>query len=230
MFLTSTLQPRQNSDTLPSIYLVINKIAQCFLQNIFYSVEANPYHRTEKEVLAEFEIIKKCQKNPEYFAPIYTKYHDQIFLFIHKRVDHLELTADITSRVFLKCLKNIGKYKYQGVPFSAWLYKIAINEVNNFYRQQKKVVRAVNIDDQDIGQLISEIDYQEPQIDPNVLVPVLLEQLNENEIQFLELRFFENRSFKDIGYLLGLTEVNAKIKTYRILKKLKKIASEVRYH
>ncbi len=230
MFLTSTLQPEQNTARLPSIYLVIKEIAQYFLQRIFYTVEASTYHRTEKEVLAEYEIIKKCQKNPEHFAPIYIRYHDQLFLFIHKRVDHLELTADITSRVFLKCLKNIGKYKFQGVPFSAWLYKIAINEVNNFYRQQKKVVRAVNIDDQNIGQLISEIDYQEPQIDPNVLVPVLLEQLSDHEIQFLELRFFENRSFKDIGYLLGLTEVNAKIKTYRILKKLKKIASEVRYH
>lgn len=230
MFISQTLQPEPRTSSLPLIYLAISKIAQYFLQRIFYVVEASAYHRTEKEVLAEYEIIKKCQKNPKFFAPIYTKYHDQLFLFIHKRVDHLEITADITSRVFLKCLKNIGKYKYQGVPFSAWLYRIAINEINNFYRQQKKVVRAVNIDDQNISQLISEIDYQEPQIDPNVLVPVLLEQLNENEIQFLELRFFENRSFKDIGYLLGLTEVNAKIKTYRILKKLKKIASEIRYN
>ncbi|MTI20119.1 sigma-70 family RNA polymerase sigma factor, partial [Fulvivirga sp. RKSG066] len=117
-----------------------------------------------------------------------------------------------------------------GVPFSAWLYKIAINEVNAFFRQQKKFSRSVNIEDQDINLLITEIDYKEPQIDPHVLIPVLLEQLSEHEIQFIELRFFENYSFKDMGYLLGLTEVNAKVKTYRILKKLKKIAAEVRYN
>ncbi|MTI20179.1 hypothetical protein E1176_04030, partial [Fulvivirga sp. RKSG066] len=46
------------------------------------SVQASTYHKKEKEVLAEYEIIKKCQQNPEYFAPIYTRYHDQLFLFI----------------------------------------------------------------------------------------------------------------------------------------------------
>ncbi|MEQ9166614.1 MAG: hypothetical protein RLO12_10180 [Fulvivirga sp.] len=43
------------------------------------------------------------------------------------------------------------------------------------------------------------------------------------------MRFFENHSFKEIGYLLGMTEVNAKIKTYRILKKLKKLSENINY-
>jgi len=226
MVITSSLK---TNPYLLSVYLGLREVLDAWVVTLF-SAEASTYHKKEQEVLAEYEVIKKCQQNPQYFAPLYTRYYDQIFLFIHKRVDHLEITADITSRVFLKALRNIKKYRYQGVPFSAWLYKIAINEVNTFFRQQKKLERAVNIDEQDISQLITEIDYKEPQIDPHVLVPVLLEQLNDFEVQFIELRFFENRSFKDIGYLLGLTEVNAKIKTYRILKKLKKIASEVKYH
>ena len=53
--------------------------------------------------------------------------------------------------------------------------------------------------------------------------------LDEFEIQFIELRFFENHSFKEMGYLLGMTEVNAKIKTYRILKKLKKLSENINY-
>ncbi|MDX1629285.1 MAG: sigma-70 family RNA polymerase sigma factor, partial [Fulvivirga sp.] len=194
------------------------------------AVQATTFHQTKQEIASEYELIKKCKKNPEYFGPIYRKYHEQLFLFIFKRVDHLEVTADLTSRVFLKALKNIQKYKHQGVPFSAWLYKIAINEINSFFRQQQKMVRTVNMEDQHVDLLIDEIEYHERIVDPHILIPVLLEQLDESEIQLIELRFFENRSFKEIGYLLGLTEVNAKIKTYRILKKLKKIVAEVKYN
>lgn len=196
----------------------------------FYENTIKPYHRTKDEILEEYDIIVSAQNDPENFAPLYIKYYDQVFLFINKRVDDLDMTADITSRVFLKCLKNLKKYKYQGVPFSAWLYKIAINEVNMFFRQQSKMERTVNIDDHDINQLINEIDYSEEKIDPYVLIPVLLEQLNDQEVQFIELRFFEGKSFKEMGYLLGLTEVNAKVKTYRIVKKLKELSAQVKYN
>ena len=205
---------------------LIDSILRVFYDQAGTSV----YHKKEKEILEEYDIIKKCQKNPEYFAPLYKKYYDEIFMFTHKRVDHLDAAADITSRVFLKCLKHIGRYKYQGVPFSAWLYKIAINEVNMFFRQQSKMERTVSLDHQDMQQLFDEIDYQEVQIDPEVLITVLLEQLDEKEIQFIELRFFESRSFKEIGYLLGMSETNAKVKTYRILKKLKKVSKQVNYN
>lgn len=201
------------------------------LNSILYNTSTHSaYHKTKDEILAEYEIIKRSQKNPEHFAPLYKKYYDHIFLFTYKRVDQEEATAEITSRVFLKCLKNIGKYKYQGVPFSAWLYKIAVNEINLFFRQQTKFERVVSLDSHHLQHLFEEIDYSELQIDPEVLVSVLLEQLDTMEIQFIELRFFENRSFKEIGYLLGTTEVNAKIKTYRILKKLKELSKEIKYN
>jgi len=219
--LSNYISPKENR---------LSYLITTWLSSAYYAVATSLYHKTKDEVNHELEIIKKCQENPEHFAPIYTKYYEDIFYFIYKRVDHLELTADLTSRVFLKGLKNIKRFKFQGVPFSAWLYKIAINEINTFFRQQKKIVRSVNIEDDDIKQLVSEIDHEEPKIDPNVLIPVLLEQLSEHEIQFIELRFFENHSYKEMAYLLGLTEVNAKIKTYRILKKLKKIAAEVKYN
>ncbi|MEM6525051.1 MAG: sigma-70 family RNA polymerase sigma factor [Bacteroidota bacterium] len=198
---------------------------------LFLAITATlSYHKSETEILEEYDIIKNAQKNPENFAPLYLKYYDRLFLFIQKRVDNLDASAEVTSRVFLKSLKNIGRYKYQGVPFSAWLYRIAINEINLFFREQHKMERVVNITDDHVNIIISEIEYSAPVLDPCILVPVLLEQLNEDEIQLIELRFFEELSFKEIGYLLGLTEVNAKIKTYRVIDKLKKISKEIKYH
>jgi RNA polymerase sigma-70 factor (ECF subfamily) len=70
---------------------------------------------------------------------------------------------------------------------------------------------------------------ESPSVDRNSLIVKLLERITPEEIQFLELRFFEGNSFREVGYLLGLTEVNAKIKTYRILKKLKKISLDLAY-
>ncbi len=220
--------------TNPSVSVMLNRywsaLYSSFHLLLISGTAALAYHKREEEILEEYNIVKKAQKNPEYFAPLYQKYYDQLFMFINKRVDHLEVTADLTSRVFFKSLRNIKKYKYQGVPFSAWLYRIAINEINMFFREQHRMERTVNITDDHINILITEIEYKEPQLDPHVLVSVLLEQLNESEIQLIELRFFENRSFREAGYLLGLSEVNAKIKTYRVIKKLKKISEEIRYH
>lgn len=203
-------------------HLILNSVASSKLHN--------KYHKAAEEIEEELRIIDLCKKDPERFSPIYLKYHDQIFLFINRRVDHLDLTADLTSRTFLNCLKNISKFNSQGVPFSSWLYRIAINEVNMYYRKSKNLIRSVSVDDHQVVTLIDEIDYSEPLIDSQVLISVLLEQLNEYEIQFIELRFFENQSFKEIGFLLGLTEVNAKIKTYRILKKLKKLSQNIQYN
>lgn len=209
--------------------IVLNKVWDSVLKIILEAITNDRYHQTEQSILEEINVIRKSQQNPNEFAPIYLKYHDQIFLYINKRVDNLDLTAEITSRVFLKCLNNISKFNYQGVPFSAWLYKIAINEINQFFRQEKDYTRTVSINDFQIETLVNEIDYSEPLIDSHVLIPVLLEQLDENEIQLIELRFFENRSFKEMGFLLGLTEVNAKIKTYRVLNKLKKLSEKIKY-
>ena len=122
-------------------------------------------------------------------------------------------------------MQNLNKFEFRGVPFSAWLFRIAINEINLFFRSEKKNQRCVNLTDIHINTLFEEMET-EPQVDRHKLITLLLEQLSAHEIQFLELRFFEGRSFKEMAYLLGLTEVNAKVKTYRIIKKLGKYVKE----
>ena len=183
------------------------------------------YHKTQDELKAEFEIIQKAQQNSRYFTPIYEKYYEAIFIYVNKRVDDLDATADISSMVFYKCLQNLKKFEFRGVPFSAWLFRIALNEINLYFRSEKKNQRCVNLTDIHINTLFEEMET-EPHIDRHKLITLLLEQLSAQEIQFLELRFFEGRSFKEMAYLLDLTEVNAKVKTYRIIKKLGKYAKE----
>lgn len=174
----------------------------------------------------EYDIVQKAKENPQFFAPIYEKYYEAIFIYIHRRIDDEELTADMTAQVFYKCLKSLEKYDFQGVPFSAWLFRIAINEINQFFKQQKSRERSVSLKDKHINILFEELQHHDVK-DKHDIVTKLLEQLDATEVQFVELRFFEGRSFKEMGFLLGLTEVNAKVKTYRILAKLKEHAEKL---
>ncbi len=204
-----------------SVFLFLANAQRLWLHTLLFAAS---FHRTKEQIDEELQIIQKAQKNPRYFAPIYERYYDSIFIFINKRVDNEEVTAEITSFVFYKALQNLSKFKGQGVPFSAWLFRVALNEVNQYFRKQKKAQRSVSINDYHINILFEEMEDFDPQEDPHQLVTKLLENLSPDDVQFLELRFFENRSFKEIGFMLDMTEANAKVKTYRILKKLKKIA------
>ncbi|MDH5379402.1 MAG: sigma-70 family RNA polymerase sigma factor [Cyclobacteriaceae bacterium] len=194
-----------------------------------FFLNSSTYHQTEKEIDREQKIIKLCKENPRYFAPIYEKYYDAIFVFIYKRVADEYICADLTSIVFYKSLKNINKYKFQGLPFSSWLYRIALNEVNQYFRDKKTAQRVVCLDKGHLVHLFEEIEIDNDGYETEKTVAKLLESLSEQDLQFLELRFFESRSFKEIGDLLGTTEGNAKIKTYRILRKLKEVAVKSAY-
>lgn len=189
------------------------------------AIVSSIYHKSKDDIKLELTQIKKAQNDPGEFAPIYNRYYNEIFIYISRRIDDNDMVADITSKTFTNCLSSLHKFKYMGVPFSAWLYKIAINEVRQFFRYRKNYPRTVCITEADFTDIIQETVNESAYDDAYEVVPKLLSQLNENELQCIELRFFEKKSFKEIGFLMGLTEVNAKVRTYRILKKLKNIAT-----
>ena len=187
---------------------------------------SSSHHKSKEDIYLEYEIVQKAKENPQFFAPLYDKYYDAIFIYINRRIDDEELTADMTAQVFYKCLKSLEKYDFQGVPFSAWLFRIAINEINQFFKQQKSRERIVSLKEKHINILFEELQHHDVK-DKYDIVTKLLQHLDSHDVQFIELRFFEGRSFKEIGFLLGLTEVNAKVKTYRILAKLKEYAEKL---
>jgi RNA polymerase sigma-70 factor (ECF subfamily) len=175
---------------------------------------------SEEEVLHEEKIVEASRSDPTQFRVLYEKYYRAVYLFIYHKVDGKELAADLTSQTFLKALQHINRYEYRQLPFSAWLYRIATNETMQFFRKNKKI-RKVMIDDT----LLSEL--QEPEVLPDLdklkmkLVNAI-DTLKLDEVQLIELRFYEKKSFKEIGYILDITENNAKVKTYRLVEKLRK--------
>ncbi|CAG5083430.1 RNA polymerase sigma factor [Parvicella tangerina] len=172
--------------------------------------------------MTEKQLIEAAKHNPARFAPLYNKYYKPIFIYIFKKLKDEELTGDITSRVFLKALLNIHKYEDRGFPFSSWLYKIAGNEVNMHFRKANKK-QQVELNEKDLKVLMGEVSLDTEREEQLELVLDALNQLPLEVTELIDLRFFEQRSFKEMGDILGTTEGNAKIKTYRALDKLKKL-------
>ena len=171
----------------------------------------------------ELDQIKASQRDLKDFAPLYDKYYTAIFRFIFKRVSNEQNAADLTQQVFLKAMMNIRKYQDRGFPFSAWLYRIAINEVNMFYRKQKKDVH-VSISGMEIREMMLEIDEEDREFQLQHVVDQLNE-LPQEKSQLIDLRFFEKCSYKEIGEIYGITEANAKMRVRRTLQSIKRAIS-----
>ncbi|HEY3430737.1 MAG TPA: sigma-70 family RNA polymerase sigma factor [Cyclobacteriaceae bacterium] len=176
---------------------------------------------TKPDIDRERTLIDEAKQDPAAFRPLYEQYFKLVFLFVLRRTNDKDLASDITSQIFLKALQGIGRYNHQGIPFSAWLYRIAINEVNLFFRKQKRD-RFVSIDTDQLINLHEELTKDLSIDHLQNLLPEMLQKLDLNELQLIELRFFEQLSFKEIAKIFGITEVHAKVKVYRILDKLRK--------
>lgn len=182
----------------------------------------NTKYRPEDEP----ELIKAARLSPEGFAPLYDHYYAPIFRFINKRFRDKDFAADVTQQVFLKALVNIDKYKDQGFPFSSWLYRIAVNEMNMIYRKAKHHVDH-EVTEQDVADIGAQMEASVNEEELTLLLGCVVE-LGGESAQLIEMRFFDKLSFKEIGDVFEITEANAKMKLYRILEKLKVIFEDRR--
>jgi RNA polymerase sigma-70 factor (ECF subfamily) len=175
---------------------------------------------TEAEIQHEYAVLERAKRNPKAFGELYEKYFDRIFNFIYRQTDDEELTDDLCSQTFLSVLKNIGKYEFRGVPFSAWLYKIASNEVNKYYRKRKND-KVFSIEEVRVRELFEQANDG---WDEEIMEQLLryFKELPTDMLQVLELRFFEDKDFKEIAFILDITESGAKMRTYRALDRLRK--------
>lgn len=172
-----------------------------------------PYHNPE-----ELRQIKQAQLDPKHFAPLYDTYYKPLFRFVYNRLKNKEVSADLVQQVFLKAMLNIGKFEFRGYPFSSWLYRIAMNEVNMLFRKTKVI--EVEVRDKDAIELMNEMGQSENEAQIRLCLQ-LVEKLPQEQSQLIEMRFFDKLSFQEIGEVLNISEANAKMRLYRILDKLK---------
>jgi len=174
---------------------------------------------TAERIINENEIIEASKKDTVCFKPIYEHYHNRIINYVNYKINDLNISADITSNVFFKALTKLNTYKSSSAPFSAWLFKIAFNESMLYFRKTKSR-RHVVIDEEFWGNIADELEEDRSEIFIRATVDVL-KMLNKSEVELVELKYFERRSMREIAYILNMTEGNAKVRSHRIIKKIR---------
>lgn len=177
------------------------------------------YHQNTSAINEELKWIEASKSDPGAFGKLYEKYYTDIFKYIWKRIGDEETAANLVSNVFVKALQAIQKYTYKGVPFSAWLYQIARNEINLLYRSSKRA-RTVTLETYQLKAVVGEMEEDQSENNLQLLLQGL-EKLLPEELELLEMRYFEKRSFKEVSEILEIKEGTAKVKMHRIIQKLK---------
>ncbi|MDD5189821.1 MAG: RNA polymerase sigma factor [Dehalococcoidales bacterium] len=181
----------------------------------------------------ERNLVEATKKNPQAFGLIYDAYYRNIFGYIQRRTGSVLVAQEITSDVFCKALDNIGQYKWRGIPFGAWLYRIAAHEIADRYRKEhrkhKTMINLTNDDDDDSYVLRREACQAQDEMqkyDGYLDLHKALTQLPLKYQEVLTLRFFEGMQFKEIGIILGKPENSVKTITRRGLFRLKEVLED----
>jgi RNA polymerase sigma-70 factor (ECF subfamily) len=182
-------------------------------------VMTEKYHQNTTAIEIEKRWIEAAKADPAGFRPLYDKYYEPILKFIYRRLSSLDDAYDVTAQTFLQAMQKMADYEFRGLPFSSWLYKIALNELNTHFRKTGKF-RAVVIETSGVENMLKEMHSG---VNEEVLTNLMskLPLLSSADFLLVEMRFFESKSFKEIADILEITENNAKVRTYRAIDKLR---------
>ena len=162
--------------------------------------------------------VALAKASPQAFAPLYDRYFGDVFRFILRRAGDRELTADLTQQAFLKAMLSLSRYESRGLPFRAWLYRIALNELRMHWRRRKEVL--IDLGYRQVKGLGEEMELQ---LDPDDMsrLAQALSGLDEARAQLIHLRFMDGLSYLEVGQVLGIGEDAAKMRTHRVLAALR---------
>lgn len=169
----------------------------------------------------EASMITAAQNDPDAFGALYERYVTRIYNYIYYRTGNPSEAEDLTARVFLRAHRHIGRFKNQGLPFSAWLYRIAHNLVANWHRDNSRR-NEIPLDDN--ARLVHRGDLPETQVIDQQEFERLLQairRMSPERQQLVILKFVERMSNSDIGVIIGRSEGAIKSLYHRTLIELR---------
>jgi RNA polymerase sigma-70 factor (ECF subfamily) len=177
----------------------------------------------DDEIRQENEIIERSRSDTRAFGQLYERYFDRIYYFTLRQTGDEDVAGDLAAQTFVNALHHLPRYQFRGLPFSAWLYKIATNEINKYYRK-KKGKKIFSIEETRVKELVEQTGAGTEDWDEDLIQRLLtyLKDLPTDMLQVLELRFFEDKDFREIAFILDITESGAKMRTYRALDLLRR--------
>ena len=174
----------------------------------------------------EDKIIEQAKTDPAAFGQLYELYVDKIYNYIYYRVGNHHEAEDLTAKVFHRALNHIPHYNDRGVPFAAWLYRIARNLVANWHRDNKRR-QIVALEHVTLKGDRRETPHQVAErTNERELLLEAIKELPPERQQLLTLKFVEKMSNADIGRIMGRSEGAIKSLYHRTLVSLKQLLAE----
>ncbi|MBR9859486.1 sigma-70 family RNA polymerase sigma factor [bacterium] len=168
-------------------------------------------------------IVERSKKDPAAFRPIYEMFFEDIFRFAYHRTGEKNIAGDITSNVFYKALTKIKSFTHRENSIKAWLLTIAFNEINLYFRERKRE-KTIMLEDDSLKAIADDYEFDVLEYTPALING--LNQLSDEEIEMIEMKYYEKLKHEEIAEILHISASNAKVKLHRAIKKLKTYVNE----
>lgn len=176
--------------------------------------------------MEERDLVIRAKKDIRAFDELYRRYYPKINNFVYYRTFDEDVRNEIVSNIFYKAMKNLARFRFldgHRCSFSAWLYRIAISEINQYYRDRKRDMKIVTGKKKEVP--VENLEYP-LQFET---VKKYMTQLKPLEQNLIALKYFEKKSYKELSEIFGKKENALKVKVHRSLKKLKKLLEQENY-
>ncbi|HEU5034915.1 MAG TPA: ECF subfamily RNA polymerase sigma factor, BldN family [Mycobacteriales bacterium] len=181
------------------------------------------------ELLTVMEVVGRAQTgDADAFAQLYDRYVDVVYRYVHYRVANVALAEDLTSETFLRALRRISSYTWQGRDFGAWLVTIARNLIADHYKSGRYRMEIATSDLVEAGADRSE-DGPEDEVLAGLNNATLLEavkRLNAEQQECIALRFLQGMSVAETALIMGKNDGAIKALQYRAVKSLSRLLPE----
>jgi RNA polymerase sigma factor (sigma-70 family) len=179
----------------------------------------------------EKELIQQCRTTPAAFGQVFDLWYKPVFGYIMRRTAEYDLSKDIAAETFLKAFLKINTFKYRGISLSAWLFRIATNELNQYYRSSRYKPQSLQqlLENPQMEKLLHQQDDDEREViekelqafnDYNLIRANLL-KLDVKYQEVIALRYFEQKTNGEISDILDKNEGTVKSLLSRGLEKLR---------
>lgn len=167
--------------------------------------------------MTDLELVELAKSDQEAFGEIYERYVKKIYNYIYYRTSNQHDAEDLTARVFFRAMNHIENYEDKGVPFQAWLYRIAHNLVANWHRDRGRH-KVIPLDEFVAASLRSEApDRAAEDNEEQERLLAAIRRLPAERQQLLILKFVEQLSNAEIGDIMDRTEGAIKSLYHRTL-------------
>ena len=161
-------------------------------------------------------LVEAAQKDPARFAQLYELNFERVYAYIVRRVQDRAETEDLTAEVFHQALANIQRFEWRGIPFAAWLFRIAANLILDRWRQSGR-----EITDDDVIESAQVGPSEIEEVERRTTLFRLVDALPAEQKRVIVLRFVDQKSIKEVAKEMCRTEGAVKQLQFRALSTLR---------